>query len=74
MVVYGDHKIPIAGIRLGVIGSDVNQIADLNGNGRMRTAARGFGSLTSRMVTELQGVLVCQTTWRSEKEICAWVN
>ena len=44
---------------LGAIRSiSVNQISDLNGHGRVRAVARSFGSLTSWMVTEPQGVLL----------------
>ena len=56
--IYGDHKVPIMGMRLGAIRSNVNQVADLNGHDRAGTAAMGFGSLTSGVVTEPQGMLL----------------
>ena len=56
--IYRDQKIPIAGVCLVAIRSYVNQIADLNGHCRARKAARGFGSVSSGIVTEPQEVLL----------------
>ena len=68
--IHRDHKKTIVGMCLGAIRSNVNQIADLNGYGRARTAARGFRSLTSRMATKLQGVLLSNNLEVRRTDLC----
>ena len=60
----------IAGPCLGAIRSNVNQIADLNGHGRARTVPRGFGSLTSGMVTEPQRVMLSNNLNVRKSDLC----
>ena len=71
--IYGNHKVPITGMCLAAIRSNVNQVADLNEHGRAGTAAMCFGSLTSGMVAEPQGVLLSNNL-EVRKGICALVN
>ena len=59
------------GMCIGAIRRNVNQIADLNRHSRARTAVRGFRSLTSRMVTQPQGVLLSNKLEVRKKDPCA---
>ena len=55
---------------LGVIRSNVHQIADLNGHGRTKTAAKRFGSLANGMVAEQRGMLLSNNLEVRERDLC----
>ena len=63
-------KITIAGIGLGAIRRNVDQIADFNGRGRAWTPPRNFGFLTGGMVTESQRMLLSENLEIRKKDEC----